>query len=54
VASRLGCRRFVEVPVRIRQRFGSTVSPRAVACMLADLCAIFYRLGITRRYDVPA
>jgi glycosyltransferase involved in cell wall biosynthesis len=54
VASRLGYRRFVEVPVRIRQRFGSTVSPRAVAGMLADLFAIFYRLRITRRYDVPA
>ncbi len=53
VASRLGYRRFVEVPVRIRQRFGSTVSPRAVAGMLADLIAIFYRLRISRFYDRP-
>ncbi|MGH8989031.1 MAG: glycosyltransferase [Acidimicrobiales bacterium] len=53
VASRLGYHRFVEVPVRIRQRFGSTVSPRAVAGMLADLLAIFYRLRISHHYDAP-
>lgn len=54
VASLLGHRHFVEVPVRIRQRFGSTVSPRAVAGMLADLFAIFYRLRISRHYDAPS
>jgi glycosyltransferase involved in cell wall biosynthesis len=53
VASRLGYRRFVEVPVRIRQRFGSTVSPRAVVGMLADLIAIFYRVRVSRFYDRP-
>jgi glycosyltransferase involved in cell wall biosynthesis len=53
VARRLGYHRFVEVPVRIRQRFGSTVSPRAVAGMLADLFAIFYRLRVSRHYDEP-
>ncbi|HTX62636.1 MAG TPA: glycosyltransferase [Acidimicrobiales bacterium] len=53
VARRLGYQRFVEVPVRIRQRFGSTVSPRAVAGMLTDLVAIFYRLRFTRDYDEP-
>jgi glycosyltransferase involved in cell wall biosynthesis len=53
VASRLGYGRFVEVPVRIRQRFGSTISPRAVAGMLVDLLAIFYRLRIARLYDDP-
>jgi glycosyltransferase involved in cell wall biosynthesis len=54
VASRLGYGRFVEVPVRIRQRFGSTVSPRAVAGMLADLLAIFYRLRLSHCYDAPS
>ena len=54
VASRLGYRRFVEVPVRIRQRFGSTVSPRAVAGMLADLLAIFYRLHLSHYDDEPS
>ena len=53
VASRLGYRRFVEVPVRIRQRFGSTVSPRAVAGMLVDLLSIYYREHVTRAYDRP-
>lgn len=50
VADRLGYRRFVEVPVRIRQRFGSTVSIRAVIGMLRDLVAIFVRLH-RGRYD---
>lgn len=52
VARRLGYHRFVEVPVRIRQRFGSTVSPRAVAGMLFDLLAIFVRLRLGT-YDRP-
>ncbi len=54
VANRLGHGRFVEVPVRIRQRFGSTVSPRAAAGMMVDLLAIFYRVRISRYYDRPA
>jgi len=53
VANRLGYRRFVEVPVHIRQRFGSTVSPCAIAGMLADLLAIFYRVRFSRSYDRP-
>ncbi|HVC14449.1 MAG TPA: glycosyltransferase [Acidimicrobiales bacterium] len=53
VADKLGYGRFVEVPVRIRQRFGSTVSVRAVAGMLVDLFAIFYRLRISGSYDLP-
>jgi glycosyltransferase involved in cell wall biosynthesis len=51
LADRFGYRRVVEVPVRIRDRYASTVSPRAAAGMLGDLCAIYYRLRITRRYD---
>lgn len=54
VARHLGYERFVEVPVRIRQRFGSTVSARAAFGMLLDLLAIFYRLHILHYYDRPA
>lgn len=54
VADRLGYRRFVEVPVRIRQRFGSTVSPRAAAGMLVDLFSILYRLRVLGAYDRAA
>lgn len=50
VADRLGYGQFVEVPVRIRQRFGSTVSPRAVAGMFLDLFAIFFRLRVLGSY----
>ena len=53
VASRLGYRRFVEVPVHIQERFTSTVSPRAMAGMLVDLLSIYYRVRISRSYDRP-
>jgi len=53
VARHLGYRRFVGVPVRIRQRFGSTVSVRAAVGMLLDLLAIWYRLHIRHWYDEP-
>jgi glycosyltransferase involved in cell wall biosynthesis len=53
VARHLGYRRFIGVPVRIRQRFGSTVSVRAAVGMLLDLLAIWYRLHIRRWYDEP-
>lgn len=53
VARHLGYRRFVEVPVRIRERFSSTVSMRAAAGMLLDLLAIWYRLHIRHYYDEP-
>ncbi len=53
VARHLGYRRFVGVPVRIRRRFGSTVSVRAAVGMLLDLLAIWYRLHIRRWYDEP-
>lgn len=52
IASGLGYRRFVEIPVRIRQRFGSTVSVREVCGMFADLLAIFYRSRFTAVYGV--
>ena len=50
VARRMGHRRFVEVPVRIRQRFGSTVTARAAAGMVVDLLAIFWRLRVLGAY----
>lgn len=51
VARHLGFRRFVEVPVTIHQRFGSTISSRAVVRMLLDTLGIFYRLWFVRSYD---
>lgn len=51
VARYLGFRRFVEVPITINQRFGSTISTRSVVRMLLDTLAIFYRLWFVRSYD---
>lgn len=51
VARHLGYRGFFEAPVRIGQRFTSTVSFGTVWRMLADTFAIFYRLRILRYYD---
>jgi hypothetical protein len=50
VARRLGYRRFIEAPVRINERFSSTISPRAVLLLLLDTLAIFYRLRVLRFY----
>ncbi|TMM15268.1 MAG: glycosyltransferase [Actinobacteria bacterium] len=56
VARRLGYRRFIEAPVRINERFSSTISPRAVVLLLLDTLAIFYRLRVLRFYggSIPA
>ena len=54
VARHLGYEHFVEVPVRIDQRFGSTISSRVVLRMLQDTLGIFYRLRFVRSYDEPA
>jgi O-antigen/teichoic acid export membrane protein/glycosyltransferase involved in cell wall biosynthesis len=51
LARRLGYRRFFEVPVKIQERFSSTVRPSAVWPMLLDTLAIFYRLRILRFYE---
>lgn len=51
VARRCGWRRFLEAPVRIEQRFGSTISLRSVARMILDTLAIAWRLHVTRAYD---
>lgn len=54
VAHHLGYRRFFEAPVRIGERYTSTVSWRSVHRTLQDSAAIFYRLRVLRYYDIPA
>jgi len=51
VARRFGYRRVVELPVEIRERFSSTVSPRAAWEMLLDTVRLTWRLRIARSYD---
>ncbi len=51
VARRLGYRRFLEAPVRLEERLGSTISVKAVWGMLLDTVAIFYRLRVLRWYE---
>lgn len=53
VARDLGFQRLVEVPVRIEERFGSTISLRTVAEILMDTLAVFYRLRVRHFYDDP-
>lgn len=50
VANSLGYDRVFEAPVRIEERFRSTISLRAVGGMLVDTLAIFVRLRILHRY----
>jgi glycosyltransferase involved in cell wall biosynthesis/O-antigen/teichoic acid export membrane protein len=51
VARRLGFKRFLEAPVRLRHQFTSTVSSRSVRAMLVDTLAIWYRLRVLHHYD---
>ncbi len=51
LARRLGYTHIVEAPVRIRERFGSTVSLKAVVLLLWDTVALFYRYSIRHQYD---
>ncbi len=51
VAYRLGFKRIVESPVRMRYGFASTVSWWSVVQTLWDTLAVFYRLRILRWYD---
>ena len=55
VARQQGFKKFVEMPVRIGQRYTSTVSLRSVRDLLQDTAAIFYRLHVLRFYerDIP-
>jgi glycosyltransferase involved in cell wall biosynthesis len=54
VASRLGFDRIAELPVRIERRFGSTISAIAVAGILWDTFAIWWRLRVTHQYGLKA
>jgi len=57
LARRRGYQDFVEAPVRILRRFGSTVSPRVVGAMVRDTFAIWWRLYVRGSYgpqDPPA
>lgn len=50
VARQLGYGHIAELPVTIGTRFSSSVKPRAVAKMLLDTCAIFYRSYVLGNY----
>ena len=51
VARRLGYRNVIELPVTVTQRFGSSVSGKAVRNIIQDTLAIYYRLKLLRYYD---
>jgi hypothetical protein len=51
LARRLGYTRIVEAPVRIEERFGSTISPKAVWLLLVDTIGLFIRFSVRRHYD---
>jgi len=53
VASHLGFSRIVEAPVRIGQRLSSTINRNAIASILIETAAIFYRKNVLRYYDRP-
>ncbi len=50
VARHLGYHRILEAPVRIEERFTSTISPGAVFGMLVDTISIFWRLRVRHTY----
>jgi glycosyltransferase involved in cell wall biosynthesis len=51
LARRLGYDRIEEAPVRIEERFGSTVSIKAVWRLLVDTLALFVRYRVRREYE---
>ncbi len=51
VARRRGYTHVVELPVEIRRRFSSTVSPRAAWEMLVDTVRLTWRLRVAHYYD---
>jgi glycosyltransferase involved in cell wall biosynthesis len=51
LARRLGYTRIVEAPVRIEERFGSTISLKAVWLLLFDTLGLFVRYSIRHEYD---
>ncbi len=50
VAKSFGFVKFFEAPVTIKERFSSTISPRAVMGMLFDTFSVFFRLKVLHRY----
>jgi glycosyltransferase involved in cell wall biosynthesis len=51
LARALGYTRIVEAPVRIDERFASTISVRAVWSLLLDTLALFWRFSVRHSYD---
>lgn len=51
VANHLGYTNIVEAPVKIGQRFSSTINRRAIVSILWETAAIFYRQRILHYYD---
>jgi glycosyltransferase involved in cell wall biosynthesis len=51
LAHRLGYTKIVEAPVRIEERFASTISLKAVWLLLVDTLGLFVRYRIRRQYD---
>jgi len=51
LARRLGYTRIVEAPVRIEERFGSTISLKAVWLLLVDTLGLFVRYSVRHEYD---
>jgi glycosyltransferase involved in cell wall biosynthesis len=51
LAHRLGYTKIVEAPVRIEERFASTISVKAVWRLLIDTLGLFVRYSVRREYD---
>ncbi len=51
LARRLGYTSIVEAPVRIQERFGSTISLKAVVLLLVDTIGLFIRFSVRHEYD---
>jgi glycosyltransferase involved in cell wall biosynthesis len=51
LAHRLGYTHIVEAPVRIEERFGSTISLKAVWLLLVDTVGLFVRFSVRHEYD---
>jgi glycosyltransferase involved in cell wall biosynthesis len=51
LAHRLGYTKIVEAPVRIDERFGSTISVKAVWRLLVDTLWLFVRYSVRHEYD---
>jgi len=51
LARALGYTRLVEAPVRIEERFGSTISLKAVWLLLVDTLGLFVRYSVRHEYD---